>query len=84
MVMTGEYVEISIIKMHNSLFRKKPPYIRSVLYIYTENLLSYLGSENTQLSAREMLFDINNYLPGVRISQQIRQTCTQEGTSAVR
>ena len=41
--MTGWYVELYIIEMHNSLSRKKPSYIHSVLYICSENLVVHLG-----------------------------------------
>ena len=60
----GVYVE-----MHKSLFRKKP-LLSTECFVYLHRQLVPLSEflKHSVICLRAMLFDINNYLPGVRIS----------------
>jgi hypothetical protein len=55
-----------------------------MFYIVAQRTHSFIKVLETVICPREMFLDTNNCLPGVRISQQIRHTCAQEGTSAGR
>ena len=57
------------VEMHKSLFRKKP-LLSTECFVYSHRQLVPLSEflKHSVICLRAMLFDINNYLPGVRIS----------------
>lgn len=64
----GYVIEVYV-EMHKSLFRKKP-ILSTQCFVYLHRQLAPLSEflKHSVICLREMLFDINNYLPGVRIS----------------
>lgn len=69
---------------HRGPHRRKPSSGSSILDRGTGNSLMSRFLPTVICASYFFFSDINNCLPGVRISQQIRHTCAQEGTSAGR